>query len=347
MKFIIDRAKYIDTGLVNKQFHPTFPLVIYNYSQLTQFSKAWDDVTLMCRGLIVNKDTHEIVARPFKKFFNYEEHLANGMPVPSEMPMIYKKLDGSLGILYSWEGKQYIATRGSFTSDQAIWATEWVQKNIPNLHVDGLTLLWEIIYPQNRIVVNYNFSGLVLIGAVHNETGRTAAFLESMVPDVKIAENVPYTSYSELKALNTPNEEGFVAHFPHTDVRVKIKFEDYVRLHKIMTGLSEIGIWEMLRDGKDPITPEIPDEMHGWISGVVNDLRAKFAGIWGDAQLTVQLVQGKATRKEQAMEIMQHHKHISGVAFSILDKKEASAVKTVWQMVRPKGSHVYKKDIDA
>lgn len=63
MKFIIDHKKYIDSGLLAEKEHPTLPLLIYNYTQDCQFSRAWDEVTLMCRGLIVNKDTREIVMR--------------------------------------------------------------------------------------------------------------------------------------------------------------------------------------------------------------------------------------------------------------------------------------------
>lgn len=347
MKFNIDREKYIDSGLVNEQSHPTLPLLIYNYSQKCQFSKAWDEVTLMCRGLIVHKDTREIVARPFKKFFNYEEHIQNGLSFPSEAPLIYKKMDGSLGILYWYEGVPYIATRGSFASEQAIWATDWFRKNVPENEQPGLTMLFEIIYPQNRIVVNYDFSGLVLIGVVDNETGRTATIIGSDLPAVRVAQQVPYASYSELKGLNTKNEEGFVVHFPMADMRLKIKFDDYVRLHKVMTGLSEIGIWEMLKEGKDPITPEIPDEMHAWISGVMGRLRALFAEIWGDSQLAVQMVAGKESRKEQALYIMENHKAISGIVFGLLDKKDAEAAQSVWRMIRPKGAHTFKKDIDA
>lgn len=47
----------------------------------------------------------------------------------------------------------YIATRGSFESDQALWATEWIQKRFrPVDFLAGYTYLYEIIYPENRVV---------------------------------------------------------------------------------------------------------------------------------------------------------------------------------------------------
>lgn len=343
MKFIIDREKYIDSGLVNEQFHPEFPLVIYNYSQKCQFSKAWDEVTMMCRGLIVNKDTYEIVARPFTKFFNYEEHLALGLPVPSEEPIAIRKLDGSLGILYWWNDLPFIATRGSFTSNQAIWATEWVRKNLDYSQFDvNYTYLFEIIYPENKIVVSYDFSGLVMIGAMSIENQPIGERGVRVPPNIQLATRVPYTGYHALKEMNTPNEEGFVLFFPRSNVRMKIKFDDYIRLHKIVTGLSEIGIWEMLREGKNPITPEIPDEMFKWINGVVLKLKSDFFCIEEESGLAHLMCKNKENRKEQA-EFINKTRYPS-VVFSMLDGKDYKSI--IWKMLRPKGQKTFRKDLD-
>jgi RNA ligase len=271
MTFQIDRKKYIDSGLVNENEHPEFPLVLYNYTQECQFGKKWDDVTRMCRGLIVHKETNEIIARPFSKFFNYEEHVANGDAMPNEIPYVYEKVDGSLGILYWFNGLPFIATRGSFSSDQAIWATQKIREKDLSFVDKRYTYLFEIVYPENRIVVSYgDMKDLVFLGAIDIESGKTVSV---SVPQFKSVKSYEYTSFQDLKALNTPNEEGFVLHFKSADFRVKLKFEEYVRLHKIMTGLSKIGIWEMLRDGKDPFAQDIPDEMFSWIKGVVDDLK--------------------------------------------------------------------------
>lgn len=63
--------------------------------------------------------------------------------------------------------------------------------------------------------------------------------------------------------MDTPNEEGFVLHYPGTDLRLKIKFPEYVRLHKIVTGVSEIGIWEYMRDGKS--MKELIENVPEWL----------------------------------------------------------------------------------
>jgi RNA ligase len=339
MRFEIDR-KYIESKLVDEKKHPTLPLVIYNYTPTCQFSRAWDEVTTQCRGLIVHEETKEIIARPFPKFFNYEEHIERGDKLPEETPVVYAKFDGSLGILYFWCGEPHVATRGSFTSEQALWATDYVRKSNLWQNLDrDYTHLFEIIYPENRIVVSYDFEGLIHLASIHTETGKSIA----PDSDFLLAGTLPFSSYQEIKALNSKNEEGFVLHYPESDFRVKIKFEDYVRLHKVVTGLSQIGIWEMLKDGIDPHTQDIPDEMYAWLSGVVEDLRNKYSEIETIAKEVVTAAKKLETRKEQAIFINEYEN--SGVAFLMLDGKDYSQV--IWKMIRPKGALSFRKDIDA
>ena len=61
----------LEQKLVLVQKHPDTDLFIYNYSPLVQYQKLWNEITLMTRGLILDKEMN-IVARPFKKFFNLE-----------------------------------------------------------------------------------------------------------------------------------------------------------------------------------------------------------------------------------------------------------------------------------
>lgn len=80
-----------------------------------------------------------------------------------------EKLDGSLGILYQHAGAWHIATKGTFASAQAQWATDWLRRHIdPALlaRFGAYTLLFEIVYPENRIVVDYgDRAGLTLLAA--------------------------------------------------------------------------------------------------------------------------------------------------------------------------------------
>ena len=127
-------------------------------------------------------------------------------------------------------------------------------------------------------------------------------------------------------------------------MRLKIKFEDYVRLHKIVTGLSKIGLWEMLAAGKDlrAIIVDIPDEMHEWVKQVVGELISAFNNIERIAIKTRAEVRGLATRKEQA-EVVKRSPY-PGVVFSMLDDKDYKSI--IWKMLRPHGANTFRKDID-
>src|SRR5690606_552618 len=122
-------------------------LLVFSYNVMAQYGENWNFFERVSRGLIINWKTYEIVARPFDKFFNWGEgERTSTAPLVS----LTEKLDGSLGILYRLNGQYKIATRGSLESEQATWATAFINshyslENLPH----EITLLFEIIYPEN------------------------------------------------------------------------------------------------------------------------------------------------------------------------------------------------------
>lgn len=126
MKFNLEiLQKYVEEGWVKKSNHPTLPISIYNYSRETQFQRKWDETTLKCRCLILNNEG-EVVAKSFDKFFNYEE--LSPSEIPNEPFEVFEKLDGSLGLLFNYKGEWIFATKGSFSSEQAIKGMEMLKK---------------------------------------------------------------------------------------------------------------------------------------------------------------------------------------------------------------------------
>ncbi|GIE79722.1 hypothetical protein Aph02nite_56720 [Actinoplanes philippinensis] len=271
-------ASAVDAGLVRKQRHPRLPFEIYNYTEHCQYSAAWSPITLACRGLIVDADGR-IVARPLTKFFNHSESHAPVLD-PGAKVSVTDKMDGSLGVLYHDGSGWAVATRGSFASDQALHATEVLRGRYASfVPPAGLTVLVEIIYPGNRIVVDYQgLDDLVLLGAVEIATGRT--FGPEAVPEWPgpVVESFTYATFAEaLAAPPRDGREGLVVHFVDADERVKIKYADYVRLHRLVTGLTPRTVWEILANGGDleALTEPLPDEFHVWVRGVAEELTAE------------------------------------------------------------------------
>src|SRR4051812_48075484 len=251
----------IQEGYVRVQRHPTDPLLIHNYTERAQFAQIWNPVTLACRGLVTTLDG-TVVARPFPKFFNH------GQPGAPEVDLaapvrVTDKADGSLGVIYpDGTGGFAVATRGSFASDQALHATAVLRDRYGHWAPPaGLTVLVEIIYPGNRIVLDYgDLDDLVLLGAVDLGTGAT--YGTEAVPDWPgpVVESFAYPTLADaLAAPPRAGREGLVVWFPDTDLRVKLKYEEYVRLHRIVTGLNARVVWEGIGD-LDALVEPLPDE---------------------------------------------------------------------------------------
>ena len=109
--------KMIDLGYVNVSKHDFVDLYILNYSKMCTIDQMWNDVTEKCRGLIVDA-VGNIRSFPFRKFYNYEE-IQDKSIIPNLPFNAYEKMDGSLGISYWIGNTMFLATRGSFKSDQA------------------------------------------------------------------------------------------------------------------------------------------------------------------------------------------------------------------------------------
>lgn len=262
-------------------------MVIANYTPETAYSRAWDTVTLNSRGLIFRQSTGDIIARPFQKFFNWGQPEAEG--VSTEGPIeVANKEDGSLGILYrAPDGEFSIATRGSMASEQALHGTEVFRERYANLWVpdEDYTFMYEIIYPEGRIVLDYSgMDDLILLGAIHKGTGRSVdrATLEGFNWPGPVAEVFEFSSLDEVfRADQTANREGFVIHFLDNDERLKVKFEEYLAIHRLLFNLSERRVWEMLSSGMDvdDWVRQIPDEFSADATAWIDGLRQRHADL--------------------------------------------------------------------
>ncbi len=251
-----------DEKRVSKQVHPKLPLYVLNYSNRAQYMNKWTQSERVCRGLIVEDGTGRVIARGPEKFFNYGQ---TGAPevTPETLVHVTRKEDGSLGIGWTYEGQYGIATRGSFTSDQAIHATAkldgWLKKEIDYASETGHTKIWEVIYPQNRIVLDYKGRDeLIHLGDVHNERGvvhfRANVILGGngwMIP-FREALKLPIPADEEGYVLDILDEKfvmssnGRLDSHVTTTGHVKLKGEEYKILHGLLTNTNARRIWVQL-----------------------------------------------------------------------------------------------------
>jgi RNA ligase len=322
--------KYRNEGLLYSQVHPTLPLTIWNYTEKVQYEGLWDEITLSCRGLVTD-DRAVVYARPFKKFFNMEE----GKHTPTSEFEVFEKMDGSLGIMFKYNGEVICATRGSFASDQAVWMSKFAKEyNYQDIIVDGFTYLFEIIYPENRIVVNYgDQERLVLLGIIKTESGEELPYDDISFEGWDIVNKYDgIRDYSELKSKIDNNAEGFVVRFSNGD-RMKIKGEEYLRLHKVMTNLSTTAVWEVLSNGgsMDDLLKDVPDEFYGKVKEYEKSLIVQFNQLEEEYQNHFDSIRGLGIRKffAQTAILFQH----PSILFGMLDGKDISPM--IWKIVKP------------
>lgn len=179
-------------ALVNADFHPELPLVMFNYTPVAHNTlhahpEGWTPALRMCRGIVFEMGTGKLIAHPFPKFFNLNEHPEAKLETLVEKLKSYhndrssgwyatRKMDGHLGIIFEYAGALHFTTRGTFTSPSAQLGTnmlrDYEQKHDWKTNFDpNMTTLVELIDPSTKVHVNYGKkSEFVLIGAFNRET---------------------------------------------------------------------------------------------------------------------------------------------------------------------------------
>lgn len=340
MKITLDILnEYFDNGWVRKQSHPDLPLTIWNYSIATQYEGKWDYVTLQCRGLVTDDNTGEIVARPFKKFFNIEE----AKHTPTDDFEAFDKLDGSCIICFNYKGEWIFASRGSFISEQAQMAREIAKRHSLDSLDENCTYMFEILFKENRVVVDYgDTEAIIMLGAIRTIDGIELSYDDLYNRHSKYFDIVKrYEGISDYNLLRTDidgiNREGFVIRFSNGS-RMKMKYEEYVRLHKIMTQISTTTVWETLSSGcsMESILTNVPDEFYSKIRDYQNSLETQFWKIADEAKvLFKQLYEDGMSKKDFIFKITDIPKPYRQLLILQFDIKMDGYSNVIWSYLRP------------
>lgn len=261
--------------------YPNTPYIGFDYTPVCQFSRTWNEYTSIARGLVIDIRRMKIVAKPFPKFMNLGEPGCDVelSDLNSGKFTAIEKVDGSLGIIFfnSYEGKWVVMTRGSFNSEQAKTAQAWIDSDIAQKELTSgglhVTYLAEIIYPQNRIVVDYgDFTGLVLLGVstesalINISDNDLAGYYTRNFKNVfkRIATTYKFNTANEMidhVKKQDYNNEGVVVYLEDNRM-CKIKGDDYCKVHKIKTNLTPKSVIEAISEfymlsGKIQMAPDI------------------------------------------------------------------------------------------
>lgn len=329
--------------------HPTLPLVILNYSQID--SPKTNRIVRECRALVLTTDTHQVVARSFDRFFNWGEVVEEMSSFDFSDFVVQSKEDGSLALLYHYDGHWRVNTRGSFAQDKMEFQSfTWEQAVCKALRMNsldeidarlgydlrGCTLVCEFCSPWNKVVRKYDQPVLYLLTAFGVGGEMDIAYCDKVAAELDILRPTLYqfTRLEEIQkflqdqAAADPTFEGVVMRDRHGH-RWKVKSPTYLSLHRMGS------VKENLFNPKN-LLPFIltgeKDELLTYFSEVkevYEELEKEVQGLYDQLELVWQQSKGIADQKEFALAI-QGRTPFTGILFN-MRKRSLTDLHVVWR----------------
>lgn len=280
--------------------HSDLPLVILNYNHID--SPKFDPIACECRGLVLDTNNWSLVARSFPRFFNWGEHPDGMKKFDFNNFTVESKEDGSLILIYFFNGKWMVNTRGSFANDLMQFTNfTWQQAICNSLQLSclqdldkfldrSLTYVCEFVSPWNKVVKFYKSPKLFLLSAFKGEEELDE--IQEHFPMFSTVDKFYFSSIEEIKTFlnnksnNDPTFEGVVICDKQKN-RWKIKSPSYLGLHKIRGEGNNLFnpkhlLPFVLKKEKDELLTYFPEaaEQYHKISNLVNENYEKLLKVW-------------------------------------------------------------------
>lgn len=326
---LADLRDHVAAGLVAED--RVGRLSLFNYTNRCTFSRGWDEVTIEARGLLIDTESGDVVARPWPKFFNHGEPEA---VIPSGIPdEVSVKEDGVLAILYPDGGSGRITTRGKLHSPPALMATSvWAERYGAASAPSDWTILMEAVGPSFRILIDYPEDDFVVLGARRISTGEDIAreLVAEWAVDVGVrsvaTEPVEPLAKMVSRAASLPyTREGWVLRWGSH--RVKVKGADYLNLARIAKGLTRDGVRRRWAKGEDVLVPGLPEEMRADVESWIAECEDAVVKAKKETQRLLSSVRGFERRQQVRLIGVKHW--LFGAAMSELNGKPHDWRRTV------------------
>lgn len=222
--------------------------IILNYDQID--APKTHPVVQECRGLVLDKHTLGIAAKPFSRFFNLGEMDEITKNFVWDKPFhCYEKMDGSLSIVWFdyYANEWKFNTRGSFGNSELAFEKSWSEYMKSCITEDQLnqmdtchTYVFEFCSPYNKVVRDYSTPKMVLLGVFYGKTEfiPIAVDVYAEVIGFERPRKFTFNSLDEVKEFiakqeeTDPTFEGVVVQ-DCNGLRLKIKSSTYVSLHQL------------------------------------------------------------------------------------------------------------------
>jgi hypothetical protein len=164
----------------------------YNFTREAFWDSKWDNLTTTARGLFIDNESQEIVARSYPKFFAIEErpetqwrNLQKNLSFPVAL---YRKENGYLGIVSSRNGELYICSKSTNKGDYAGWFKDLLYKSVNDIVAfnkyladNKVSAIFEVIdIEHDPHIIPYMNSHIVLLDVVKNDFNDTFLTFEEL-----------------------------------------------------------------------------------------------------------------------------------------------------------------------
>lgn len=313
-----------------------------------------------CRGLILQRDTWEVISMGFKKFFNHGESYA--AKIDWNSAVVLEKLDGSLCQVYfdhdknNWfaattgtgEGEGEVNNKMGTTFNELFWRTLKEKYDIDSSSFDeDHTYLFELCTPFNIVVKPHGESSATLLGIRHIPTLKEVSYNDIIetgkwlgIPVVK-AFDLNAKDFSALIRTfeGMPwSEEGYVVVDGNFN-RVKIKNPAYVAVHHLKSKTAEHNILTVVKANEieefAATFIERKDEVFS-LKKKYDTLVSKLEDVWVILSDNLPKNITKEENKRYAAKVFEivdkfDVKQFSGLYFSLKDKKVASVKDFIYE----------------
>lgn len=232
---------------IDATFHPIDERVILNYCQIDSSKHKTNPIVRECRGLVLNKNTYELIARGFPRFFNLGEVPEDDKKFDWNNCIVDEKVDGSLILLYYWRNQWHLNTRASFGSGNinnlGITWRELFDKtiNFSKLwNTEGDTYVFELCSRYNKVVRDYPEPKSFLLSVYYGEEEQTNRTVNQIANEQGFNRPHPFSCNSpddvhnliQSVSDNDPTFEGVVVRDSNNN-RLKCKADKYLQLHRL------------------------------------------------------------------------------------------------------------------
>lgn len=241
--------KRVEEGLLRKSQRGD--LLLFVYTEKTEFEKLWDKYTLMCRGLVVDTEGN-VVSKTLGKFFNLDQNVTTQLAnLPNEPYVITEKADGSYISIWFHDGQWRASSKGSLDNEYIDFALT----SLPDMSSVPINKVFacEVVLPRDldgmRRAVDHE-PGLYFITAFdkYQDFKELDWHKESKLwPGVLKVRHFSDTSIEQLVARqkSETGTEGWVIRF-QSGLRVKIKTRHYLKIFAFINNLNPLSIKEFM-----------------------------------------------------------------------------------------------------